>query len=118
MCIFLGKNGFERGFFSLVYFMQNREDRFQDFLGGVQLNSECTLSSSNWTSRPKRNLRVRTRQKSFHMTETFHRMLKCNFLHNVMVNYIFLSYEYIFKFIVHSICVYIGLEDMKTAVCP
>ena len=34
--------------------------------------------------------------ETFYMTETFHRMLRFTFLYNVMVNYRFLSYEYIF----------------------
>ena len=36
------------------------------------------------------------RLKCFYNEETFHCMLKFNILYNVMVNYTFLSYEYIF----------------------
>ena len=75
----------------LVYFAIG----LQYYLGGVLLNSERPLSRGNWTSQPKTNFRVLTsllkrllsRQKRFYMTETFHHMLKFNFLYNVMVNY-------------------------------
>ena len=60
LCIFLHNIfGFERHcFFPLVYFMLIHEDVFQDYLGGVKLNSECTLSIGNWISQPKTKSRV------------------------------------------------------------
>ena len=82
-----------------------QDDRFQDYLDGVSwAKKRTTFSSCYWTSWPKTNLRVLTRllkrlisqQKLFYMAETFHLMLKFNFLYNIMVNYMFLSYEYIF----------------------
>ena len=52
--------------------MQNREDGFKDYMECVWLNSESALSSSNWTSRPKANSRVLTRQiKASFSTEPF-----------------------------------------------
>ena len=44
-----------KALFPLVYFMQNREDGFQDYFGKVWLNSEIAHSVGNWASRPIKN---------------------------------------------------------------
>ena len=83
----------------LVY---NTKRRVPRLLGWEKLDSERALSSSNWISSRVLIMllkRLLSRQKRFYMTETIHRMLKFNFLYNVMVNYIFCSYEYIYEYI-------------------
>ena len=44
-----------KALFPLVYFMQNRDDRFQDCLGKVKLNNRSALSNGNWASWPISN---------------------------------------------------------------
>ena len=83
-----------------------QDDRFQDNLDEVSwAKKRTTFSICFWTSWPKTNLRMLTRllkrlisqQKLFYMAETFHLMLKFNFLHNVIVNTCFFPMNTYFR---------------------
>ena len=72
---------------------------FQYYFGGVKLNSQRTLSGGNqnkFESANQATKKATFATKTFQQTETFHRMLTFNLLYNIMVNYMFHSYEYIF----------------------
>ena len=78
-----------------------QKDGFLNILEGVYLNSEVPLFRCNWTARPNNKTesanqatkKLLLQQKSICMIENFHRMLKFNYLYNVMVNYMFPSYQ-------------------------